>query len=78
MFNPTAHAVTRYIERFEGNLNWERAVQRLTTLARKARFRRTLPGGARLYAIGAVNLVVAEGTILTVFRLTYTDAPLAA
>ena len=78
MFNPTEHAVWRYIERFEGNLSFPVAAQRLRRIVRQARFRRTLPGGARLYATGPINFVVAEGRILTVQRLTYTDAPMAA
>ncbi|MFC3833327.1 MULTISPECIES: hypothetical protein [Deinococcus] len=77
MYVPSDHAIRRYIERFAGNVSHSRARQCLTRIARSARFRRTLPGGARLYATGPINLVVQDGTILTVYRLTY-DAPAAA
>lgn len=70
MFQPSAHATTRYIERFAGNLSASAAHQQLRRIARSARFRRPLPGGARLYATGAINLVVQGDTIITVYRLT--------
>lgn len=78
MFQPSAHATDRYIERFAGNLSYPKAQQRLRRIARRARFRRPLPGGARLYATGSINLVVQDGTIITAYRLTYADAPAVA
>lgn len=78
MFSPSAHAIDRYIERFAGNLSFPAASARLSRIARRARFRRTLPGGARLYTTGSLNLVVQQGIITTVYRLTYTDACHAA
>lgn len=72
---PTEHAVTRFMERFAGNLSFPSAARRLTQLAARARFRRVLPGGARLYTLGDLNLVVAEGAVVTVYRLHYRDAP---
>ncbi|PYE52034.1 hypothetical protein [Deinococcus yavapaiensis] len=73
-FQVTHHAITRYVERFAGNLSFHAARTRLERLARRARFRHTLPGGARLYTLGEVRFVVAEGVVLTVYRLQY--APL--
>lgn len=70
MFLPSSHATRRYIERFAGNLSPSAAHQQLRRIARSARFRRPLPGGARLYATGPVNLVVQNGTIITVYHLT--------
>lgn len=78
MFSPSAHAVDRYIERFAGNLSFTAASAQLSRIGRQARFRRPLPGGARLYATGPLNLVVQQGVITTVYRLTYTDAPQVA
>lgn len=84
MFDPSEHAVLRYIERFEGNLTFERACERLRLLSEKARFRRVLPGNARLYTQGSVNLVVSENVIITVQRTVYrladvdAELPLAA
>ena len=69
MFILTAHAVTRYQERFAGNASFEEATQRLQRVARQARRRRELPGCARLYSTDDVNLVVADGTVLTVYRI---------
>lgn len=70
MFQPSAHATDRYIERFAGNLSSGAARRQLQRIARRARFRRPLPGGARLYATGSVNLVVQDRVIVTVYRLT--------
>lgn len=70
MFQPSEHAVRRYISRFEGNLSFNAAAVRLRRIARSARFRRALPGHARLYSVGPINLVVHEGVVLTVYRLT--------
>ena len=78
MHVPSDHAIDRYIERFAGNVSHTRARQCLAHIARNARFRRTLPGGARLYTTGPINLVVQDGMILTVYRLTYEDALNAA
>ncbi|AZI45239.1 hypothetical protein EHF33_20230 (plasmid) [Deinococcus psychrotolerans] len=75
MFRPSSHASQRYIERFAGNLSHFAAAACLLRIARNARFRRALPGGARLYATGTINLVVHSGTIITVYRLTYEDIP---
>lgn len=78
MFDPSEHAVVRYIERFEGNLTFERASERLKRLSERARFRRVLPGNARLYTQGSVNLVVSEDLILTVYRTVYRLTPVDA
>ncbi|WP_051935610.1 hypothetical protein [Deinococcus sp. YIM 77859] len=45
----TNHATKRYIERFAGNLSPREAKARLERLVR---FRRVIPGGARLYSLG--------------------------
>ncbi|GGR61560.1 hypothetical protein GCM10008959_24300 [Deinococcus seoulensis] len=78
MFQPSEHAVRRYIERFAGNLSPAAANVHLKHIARNARFRRPLPGHARLYGSGNVNLVVQDDVILTVYRLTYRDGQWAA
>lgn len=77
MFQPSEHAVRRYIERFEGNITHTVAANRLRRIVRSARFRRILPGRARLYSRGPLNFVVQGGVIVTVYRLTWRHEPLA-
>lgn len=71
----TEHAIHRYIQRFAGNLSFELARARLERLVRRARFRRTAPGGAKLYTLGNLNFIVEDGCVVTVYRLQYRDAP---
>ncbi|GGL92972.1 hypothetical protein GCM10010840_33820 [Deinococcus aerolatus] len=78
MFQPSEHAVRRYIERFEGNITDTVAATRLRRIVRKARFRRVLPGRARLYSSGPLNFVVQSGVIVTVYRLTWRAEPVTA
>lgn len=68
MFKPTNHAIQRYQSRFAGNASFEEAERRLLRVAQGARRRRELPGKARLYTNRDVNLVISEGSIITVYR----------
>ncbi|MFW8627762.1 hypothetical protein [Deinococcus sp. ME38] len=70
----TSHAITRFQERFAGNLGWAAAAQRLARLLRRARFLRVCARKARLYALGEMRFVVQDGALVTVFRPTYTPA----
>jgi len=70
----TAHAITRFLERFAGNLSWSAAQVRLRKLLRRARFLRVQPGGARLYTLGEMRFLVCDGLLLTVYRPTYRQA----
>ena len=70
----TAHAITRFLERFAGNLSWNAAQERLRKLLRRARFLRVQPGGARLYSLGEMRFLVCDGVLLTVYRPTYRQA----
>lgn len=70
----TSHAITRFQERFAGNLGWAAAAQRLARLLRRARFLRVCAGKARLYALGEMRFVVQDGALVTVFRPTYMPA----
>lgn len=72
-FLPSQHAITRYIERFEGNITPSAASRRLTQLVQKARFERILPGQARLYCRQHMRFVVAGEMIVTVYRLAEPD-----
>lgn len=67
----TAHAVSRYLERFAGNLSSQAASQRLHKLLSRARFLRVCPGKARIYALGEMRFVVDGQALVTVYRLTY-------
>ena len=67
----TAHAITRFLERFAGNLSWKAAQERLRKLLRRARFLKVQPGGARLYSLGEMRFLVCQGVLLTVYRPTY-------
>lgn len=70
----TAHAVSRYLERFAGNLSSEAASQRLHKLLSRARFLRVCPGKAKIYALGDMRFVVDGQALITVYRLTYKAA----
>lgn len=67
----TSHAISRFQERFAGNLGWAAAAQRLIRLLRRARFLRVCAGKARLYALGEMRFVVQDGALVTVYRPTY-------
>ncbi|AZI45172.1 hypothetical protein EHF33_19870 (plasmid) [Deinococcus psychrotolerans] len=70
----TAHAITRFLERFAGNLSWNAAQVRLRKLLCRARFLRVQPGGGRLYGLGQMRFLVCSGMLLTVYRPTYRQA----
>ncbi|NTY02437.1 hypothetical protein [Deinococcus sp. JMULE3] len=70
----TGHAISRFQERFAGNLAWPAAARRLARLLRRARFLRVCAGKARLYALGEMRFLVHSGVLVTVFRPTYTPA----
>ena len=70
----TSHAISRFQERFAGNLGWAAAAGRLLRLLRRARFLRVCAGKARLYALGEMRFLVQGGALVTVFRPTYTQA----
>lgn len=69
-FVPTRHAAQRYVERFEGNLSESAATERLVALAGKARRTGGQPGGARVYRLQNLTLIVVDDLILTVYRRT--------
>lgn len=65
---PTAHAVERFQERFAGNLDWERATERLLRLLYRSRFIGVCPGKAKKYALGGMRFIVEAEVVVTVYR----------
>ncbi|UBV44094.1 hypothetical protein LAJ19_14885 (plasmid) [Deinococcus taeanensis] len=67
----TGHAISRFQERFAGNLSWAAAARRLGRLLRRAKFMRMCAGKARLYTLGVMRFVVQDRVLVTVYRLQY-------
>src|SRR5690606_26732208 len=68
-FQPTAHSVKRFIERFAGNITCQEAARRIQCIARTAHWKRPAPGGADIYATHGYELVVRDERILTIYRV---------
>lgn len=71
----TTHAVSRYIQRFAGNVTPERATSRLQKILQSAKFVRTAPGNAKVYMTHGIYFIVQKHTIITVYRREETPAP---
>jgi hypothetical protein len=71
----SGHAVTRFQERFAGNLSWSADRERLHRLLRRAHFMGVRPGTARMYALGEMRFIVQDGMLVTLYRPTYVTAP---
>lgn len=66
-FRPTAHSVKRFIERFAGNISPQEAARRIQKIAASARWKRTAPGGADIYATHGYEFVVKDRRIITIY-----------